>query len=76
MFLYLALLLTFVLFLLLVFLAVDFLLLLLVPILFFAFIFDFDLAAFLVVGSTSRLVVLIGPGGVAEGSVHSVDILF
>jgi len=76
-FLYLALLLTFVLFLLLVFLAVDFLLLLLVPILFFAFIFDFDLVAFLVAGSTtSRLVVLIGPGGVAEGSVHSVDILF
>ena len=42
----------------------------------FAFIFDFDLAAFLVVGSTSRLVVLIGPGGVVEGSVDSVDILF
>jgi hypothetical protein len=73
----LALLLTFVLFLLLVFLAVDFLLLLLVPILFFAFIFDFDLVAFLVAGSTtSRLVALVGPGGVAEGSVHSVDILF
>jgi hypothetical protein len=31
-----------------------------------------------VIGSTSRLVVLIGPGGVAavEGSVDSVDILY
>jgi hypothetical protein len=42
----------------------------LVLILFFAFIFDFDLVAFLVVGPTSRLVVVIGPGGV-EGSVGS-----
>jgi hypothetical protein len=62
--------LVFVLFLLLVFLVVDFLLLPLVPILFFAFAFDLDLVAFLVVGTTSRLVVVIGPGGV-EGSVDS-----
>jgi hypothetical protein len=68
---YLVLFLVFVFFLLLVFLVVDFLLLLLVLILFFAFIFDFDLVAFLVVGPTSRLVVIIGPGGV-EGSVVSV----
>jgi hypothetical protein len=65
-------LLAFVLFLLLVFLAADFLLLLLVPILLFAFGFDFDLLAFLAAGPTSRLVVLIGPGGVVEGSVDSV----
>jgi hypothetical protein len=74
-------LLVFVFFLPLVFLAADFLPLLLVPILLFAFVFNFDLAAFLVVvaffvvgSSTSQLVVLIGPGGVVvEGSVDSVD---
>jgi hypothetical protein len=54
----------------LVFLVVDFLLLPLVPILFFAFVFDLDLVAFLVVGPSSRLVVVIGLGGV-EGSVGS-----
>jgi len=74
-----ALLLVFVFFLPLVFLAADFLPLLLVPILLFAFVFNFDLAAFLVVvaflvvGSTSLLVEVIGPGGVVEGSVDSVD---
>ena len=71
-----ALLLVFVFFLLLVFFAVDFLPLLLVPILLFVFSFVFDLVAFLVVGTTSWLVVLIGPEGVVEGSVDSVDILF
>jgi len=40
----------------------------------FFFRFVFDLVAFFVVGLTSLLVVVIGPGGV-EGSVGSVDIL-
>jgi hypothetical protein len=75
-FIYLVLFLDFTFFLLLVFLAVEFLLLPLVPIVLLAFGFVFDLVAFLVAGSTtSRLVELIGPGGVAvEGSVDSVDI--
>lgn len=60
---------------LLVFLVVDLLLLLLVAILLFAFGFDRDLVAFLVVGVASLLVVVIGPGGVVEGSVDSFDIL-
>jgi hypothetical protein len=72
----LALLLDFDLFLLLVFLAVDLLLLLLVAILLFAFGFDRGLVAFLlVIGFASLLVVVIGPGGVVEGSVDSFDIL-
>jgi hypothetical protein len=41
-----------------------------VDILFFVFRFVFDLVAFFVVGLTSLLVVVIGPGGV-EGSVGS-----
>jgi hypothetical protein len=72
----LALLLDFDLFMLLVFLVVDLFLLLLVAILLFAFGFDRDLVAFLVVGVASLLVVVIGPGGVVvEGSVDSFDIL-
>jgi hypothetical protein len=73
--LYLALFLDFDLFLLLVFLAVDLLLLLLVAILRFAFGFDRGLVAFLVIGFAFLLVVVIGPGGVVEGSVDSFDIL-
>ena len=66
----------FVLFLLLIFLAVDLLLLPLVLVLVptLLFVFDFDLIIFLLLGATSLLVVLIGPGGV-EGSVDSVDMV-
>jgi hypothetical protein len=71
----LALLVDFDLFLLLVFLAVDLLLFPLVATLLFAFGFDRGLVAFLVIGFASLLVVVIGPGGVVEGSVDSFDIL-
>jgi hypothetical protein len=57
---------------------VDFLLLPFVLLLLFDFGFVFDLVAFFVVGPISRLVVLIGPGGVegSVGSVGSVDISY